>query len=193
MGGCFVPGCKSGHGNDKGSHLFCAKKAVGSTWSEVMKKIRSDKPFDPNNKNHKICSKHFEDGFIRKDDYFKIDGKDVHLPRKNWTLEENAVPTIFDDLPLSIRPILPKKRRALHKSISEKQNQPRIMRVHTEIHEETSTEIDDKKLGNFSEMWTKIQHDFPEWYTFDDGSFWSIYSIIMENGRPIVHKSVTVR
>lgn len=193
MGGWFVPGCKSGHGNDKGSHLFCPKKSVGLHWSEAMRKIRSDKSFDPNNNNHKICSKHFEERFIRKSDHFKIKGKDVYLPRKNWTLEENAIPTVFTDLPVSIRPCLPKKRREILKIDSTKCKR---IRKHISISDNVNIqpdEIEDEKTDTIFDTWTKIKNDYAEWNIVRDDNYWSIYTKVLDNERPVIDKSLTVR
>jgi len=48
---------------------------------------------------HYICDLHFEPHFIVKSDNFLINGETVCFPRIQWKLTEDAVPTLFPNLP----------------------------------------------------------------------------------------------
>ncbi|CAA3004613.1 THAP domain-containing 9 [Olea europaea subsp. europaea] len=48
---------------------------------------------------HNVCSQHFRDEFLIKEDRYLINGERVCLPRLKWTLKSGAVPTIFPNLP----------------------------------------------------------------------------------------------
>lgn len=114
MGGCFVPGCSSDN-KENVCHLFTPNKKVGELWVNILKQVRSDKLFNPRNKNNCVCQKHFEEKFLVKVDKFTVAGKTVEIPRERWKLLEDAVPTLYKELPASLQPRLPSKRRILNR------------------------------------------------------------------------------
>jgi len=119
MPGCFVYGCKTGYHGSSG-HFFRVPQANGKrtpdpglklAWTSKLKKVRSDVIFDPDNKNHRICSKHFIESDIIKEDTVTINGQVTSSPRSRWKLTETAVPRIFDSVPTHLIKKSPKKRR----------------------------------------------------------------------------------
>jgi len=48
---------------------------------------------------HRLCDLHFEDRFITKSDDFTIKGQRISFPRTVWRLTDDAVPTVFPNLP----------------------------------------------------------------------------------------------
>jgi len=118
MPSCFVYGCKTD--GKAGSHLFRLPNCLGKkypdpslkkAWITKLKKVRSDVTFDPTNKNHRVCSLHFQESDIVKEDRTTIKGEIVALPRLRWKLIESAIPTVFDCIPSHMLKISPKKRR----------------------------------------------------------------------------------
>jgi len=113
MPGCFVYGCT---GKGTGVHLFRIPKKCSDVnrtkWLTTISKVRSDKRFDPNNKNHCICHKHFDDKYLIKDDVTVVNGTEVRLPRQRWTLADDSIPTIFLSIPHNPHKASPKKRKS---------------------------------------------------------------------------------
>jgi hypothetical protein len=48
------------------------------------------------NASSRVCENHFVEQDIIKNDEMIIDGKVILLPRKNWKLKADAVPSIFE-------------------------------------------------------------------------------------------------
>ncbi len=115
MVGCFVPRCASGHRKGEKSHLFRPSSQAAAEWVTVMRKLRTDKAFDPNNDNHRVCHEHFKDDEILSNYTCVINGILATIPRGRRTLATGAVPRIFKDLPPSLQPVISKTRRQIHR------------------------------------------------------------------------------
>jgi len=120
MPGCFVYGCKTGYKGQSGFHIFGVPTPAGKkfpdptireAWITKLKRVRSDVTFDPTNKGHKVCSLHFRETDIVKEDTFIIQGDKVTIPRLKWRLTDSAVPSVFDSIPSHMMRKSPKKRR----------------------------------------------------------------------------------
>ncbi|KAI9560669.1 hypothetical protein GHT06_011619 [Daphnia sinensis] len=75
----------------------------------------------------RVCDKHFMDHEIVKRDEFIIEGKVVFLPRINWKLKTNAIPSVFEDSTLQHLPAQktrkePMERKPLGKITNYKQH-----------------------------------------------------------------------
>jgi hypothetical protein len=110
---CWAPGCTSGYrtSTDTSRHFFRVPANKCDEWKRKIPRVGQL------TYKHYICDLHFEDHFIKKQDEFVIGGKTVFLPKDRWHLTENAIPTLFPNLPhyLSNR-VLP--RRTLKRNSS---------------------------------------------------------------------------
>jgi len=157
MPGCFVYGCKTGSHGSTG-HFFRVPHVNGKrtpdpelklAWTLKLKKVRSDVTFDPDNKNHRICSKHFIECDIIKEDSVTINGQVASSPRSRWMLADTAVPRIFDSVPSHLIKKSPKKRRNPEdRQIASKKK--KICKVYEQIEEKRiAVEAEDNELpGN---------------------------------------------
>nr|XP_054922932.1 uncharacterized protein LOC129382775 [Dermacentor andersoni] len=106
---CFVPGCDTGYRKttEKVS-LFRAPscKQAFAKWARAIP--RADKALQ---ENSAVCEKHFDSRFIVRDFKHVINGTEVLIPRCIPALSEDAVPTVFPNLPKYFSRTLPKERK----------------------------------------------------------------------------------
>jgi len=112
---CWAPGCRSGYDqNASGRHFFMAPKNRLEEWNRRIPRKGALKT------SHALCDLHFEDRFIIKSDQFHINGQTVSMPRDNWRLTTDAVPTVFPNLPKYLSSKLPRRRninRPVHSEV----------------------------------------------------------------------------
>ena len=102
---CCVPGCFSNYDSKaKEGHVTCFKfpndKSLKEAW---LRKIpRKDLTVT---KYTVVCAKHFRESDIIKNNILPgKDGQpDILVPRKKFTLQKNAVPQIFPNLPSFVK------------------------------------------------------------------------------------------
>ncbi|KAK8775731.1 hypothetical protein V5799_030923 [Amblyomma americanum] len=75
-------------------------------WSRAIP--RADKALE---ENSAVCERHFDSRFIVRDFKHIINGAEVLIPRSIPALSEDAVPTVFPNLPKYISRMLPKERK----------------------------------------------------------------------------------
>lgn len=98
---CWATGCRSGYrsssekSNSDTRHFFRAPSDSRrlAVWKRLI-------PRDGNlTSKHSLCDIHFEDRFIVKKYTHVINGEKVEMDRGRWELTDDAVPTIFPNLP----------------------------------------------------------------------------------------------
>lgn len=206
MGGCFVPGCKR-RAKGENHHLFRPPSGVAKEWTIIMNKYRSDKKFDPANQNHRVCSDHFESQFLIVCDKFTIQGKTVELARDNWTLTRDAVPTLFKCLPEHMQPKLTKERRKLVRisPITSCKSKDKSNIGEKEILFDSGAPDDiDMSLPDCIDIskafsreiveswWAKKKEAHQEWLYKSSSDRTSIFTLGIQDGRPIIEKSIMV-
>lgn len=112
---CFVPGCTTGYKSNKNKlSLFLVPKdlSIREDWRKAIP--RADKVLD---ETCCVCETHFEPNFIERHYRHVIDGKEVLTPRGKPLLKNDAIPTIFPNLPHYLSKKLPKKRSIRERSV----------------------------------------------------------------------------
>ena len=108
-GTCFVPGCKSGHKScpPRVSSFRAPKDALRrEQWARNIK--RRDKELT---NDCVLCERHFEATFIQRTYRHVINGEVVEIPRNRPPLTEDAVSTIFPDVPKYLTKKTPTRRK----------------------------------------------------------------------------------
>lgn len=98
---CFVPYCRSGYrSNLQRASLFRAPRDPErlAEWEESI--ARPDKKLTS---SAVVCERHFEESDIERTFKIVVNGVVNEIPREAPLLKRDAVPTIFDDYPPSIR------------------------------------------------------------------------------------------
>lgn len=105
---CFVPGCTTGYRGNK-TKLSRFQPPKNPEYLEKWQKAipRADKLLD---NSCVVCELHFDSRFIQRHYVHTIQGKEVLTPRGKPLLLEDAVPTIFPNLPHYLSKKLPVKR-----------------------------------------------------------------------------------
>ncbi|XP_075732796.1 uncharacterized protein LOC142775331 [Rhipicephalus microplus] len=106
---CFVPGCDSGYRScSEKVSLFRAPtcQELFLKWARAIP--RADKPLQ---ENSAVCAKHFDERFIQREFRHIVNGVEVSIPRDVPLLRDDAVPTLFPNLPKYISKTLPKERK----------------------------------------------------------------------------------
>lgn len=96
---CYVYGCESGSRGPKPKRPNV--RYLRPPLDEQMLKIWNRKIPRANcqlGPHSRVCSLHFREGDIIKENVSYVDGKRIAEPRKNWTLRSEAVPCIFGKL-----------------------------------------------------------------------------------------------
>lgn len=142
---CCVPGCNAGSTvtqtqNDQEHtklHFFRPTKELLVSWSHAIPRQFTLKT------THSVCSQHFSDDVIIKEDKFIINGESVVMPRLKWTLKPGSVPTIFPNLPSYLtkktKARKPPVQRATPSSIG---NVPNINNINIDNNVSTTINID---------------------------------------------------
>ena len=106
---CWAPGCTTGYRRNEGQkkHMFNVPSDPErlAIW---QRRIPRDGKLTP---QHHLCELHFEEHFIIKTYSCVINGQKVELDRVRWLLTDDAVPTIFPNLPRYLSSKRPKPRR----------------------------------------------------------------------------------
>ncbi|KAH7941356.1 hypothetical protein HPB49_012564 [Dermacentor silvarum] len=99
---CCVPGCRSGYnGVDEKVSLFClpANPELRDRWKRAIPR-QETAGFSFESKYVRVCEKHFDAGDIIRADVCTVNGSVVSLPRDRPKLAVDAIPRIFEGLPL---------------------------------------------------------------------------------------------
>jgi Transposase protein/THAP domain len=117
---CWAPGCRTGYDgkNVDKRHMF-AVPTDQSRRLQWNRKIPRDGVLKP---SHSLCDLHFDERYIVKTFDVIVNGKVTKIPRERWMLTDDALPTIFPNLPsyLSTKP--PKQRRLVHRRHADSTN-----------------------------------------------------------------------
>lgn len=109
QGWCFVPWCDSGYKScSEKVSLFRAPACqdLFLKWSRAIP--RADKTLQDTSA---VCAKHFDARYIQKEFRHIVNGVEVVIPRDIPVLRDDAVPTVFPNLPKYISKALPKERK----------------------------------------------------------------------------------
>ena len=148
---CCVPGCSSNYDSKaKEGHVTCFKflndKSLKEAW---LRKIpRKDLTVT---KYTVVCAKHFRESDIIKNDILPgKDGQpDILVPRKKFTLQKNAVPQIFPNLPSYLSS---KNNSAPRPSPSKRRK--RMEEVHVKLQEEW---LSKDKIVSYGEFMNDVE------------------------------------
>lgn len=183
------------------SHVFTPPVGMAEQWTKIMNTLRSDKKFDAKNKDHCVCSKHFEDKFLIKVDKYLINGVWVELPRDRWGITGNALPTMFPDLPPLLRPRTPMLRwplvRVHHAEDKKKAAKLRIYKSENNLQKtkprNTVDHQEDLNEQDLLHHWWKMksQH-YHDWIFKADENYSSIFCVSFERGVPVIERSIVV-
>jgi len=109
---CWAPGCKSGYRTKQNQsaeerHFFNAPKDHVRllAWKKGIPRAG-----ELTSKHH-LCDLHFEERFILKKYSYVINGQTVEMDRGTWKLTDNAVPSIFPNVPKYLSTTIPKSRQ----------------------------------------------------------------------------------
>lgn len=97
---CCIPGCKSNYGNGDNIRTFLFPKADKNKelHDQWIKKIPR-KNWTPGPRTT-VCILHFKDEEVIKEDILpQKDGTILKIPRKRYKLVDNAIPSLFSNLP----------------------------------------------------------------------------------------------
>lgn len=92
---CCIPGCKTGYKGSPSCHrLFYVPSTNIEKWRRAIP--RKDRIITAKDS---VCTAHFDERFIVKNDVFVVDGKEILHPRIRWKLTPDVVPHLFPNLP----------------------------------------------------------------------------------------------
>ncbi|XP_075742354.1 uncharacterized protein LOC142817930 isoform X2 [Rhipicephalus microplus] len=153
---CFVPGCNTGYYNSSGEKVSLFRAPTCSVlfdkWIRAIP--RADKQLD---ENSAVCEKHFDPRFVVRTFKHRINGEDVYMPRAVPTLTNDAVPTIFPNLPKYLTKALPKERKR-RKSVAESAVSSKRISVNHDNVEEGSAIDHDVIVSEQNVMLTEQLH-----------------------------------
>ena len=94
---CWAPGCVSDYRSSLNSgskrHFFSVPANKCADWN---RRIPRDGVLSA---KHYLCDLHFEEHFLVKADILNIGGKAESFPRLRWSLTDDAIPTLFPNIP----------------------------------------------------------------------------------------------
>ena len=106
---CCVPGCRSNYDPKQPVTIFSFPKdsTRAQTWLRAIH--RSDYKV---NKSSRVCIKHFDERYIvREDSVTRPDGSVLTVKRDQLKLSNDAIPTLFENLPTYLSKVLPQDRK----------------------------------------------------------------------------------
>ncbi|CAN7945985.1 unnamed protein product [Ixodes pacificus] len=110
---CFAPGCTTGYVSTRKKGGKASVFAVPDgeerlrAWQRAIP--RADKPLE---KTSVVCELHFEPRFVVRHYTHVVNGEVVKIPRGRPCLSEDAIPTLFLNVPEYLSKKLPKKRQS---------------------------------------------------------------------------------
>ncbi|KAG0431737.1 hypothetical protein HPB47_021512 [Ixodes persulcatus] len=110
---CFAPGCTTGYVSARKKGGKASVFAVPDdeerlrAWQRAIP--RADKPLE---KTSVVCELHFEPRFVVRHYTHVVNGEVVKIPRGRPCLSEDAIPTLFPNVPEYLSKKLPKKRQS---------------------------------------------------------------------------------
>ena len=135
---CWAAGCKSGYNNDTSRHLFSVPADKCRLWNA---KIPRDGVLTT---KHHICDLHFMEHYIIKVDRLVINGEEVTIPRLHWKLTDDAVLTVFPNLPRYLSSVVSKRPLIRHSPPVQTHSTVEVQ--HPVLRHESSNEPSDNSL-----------------------------------------------
>lgn len=111
---CSVAGCRSGYDTEKEKTNTFSLPKEESLRFEWLKKIPNDVS---NLKQPVVCIKHFTESSIIRVDRVTVNGEPREYPRVIPKLAKNAVPSIFPNLPSSVKRLADKEEETFDSAI----------------------------------------------------------------------------
>ncbi len=189
-----MPRCDSGQRKSRNDHLFRPSPAIFPEWKRILNKIRSDTVFSVTNKNHRVCSVHFEDKWIVKDFVHNVNGTIVRIPRDRWKLDKLAIPTLFPSLPKHISVEKHVSRRPLVRlqnncTVSKISPSKLTNTVETKVNVSRPILVSAEQTFN---AWLETLNFPNQWKTNKTDSSISIYTIVEGDNNLQINRSVVV-
>ena len=108
---CWATGCQSGYNPEttRNRHFFRAPKddERRRLWNRKIPRVGVLLS------SHSLCDLHFDEQYILKTYDIVVNGVKTSLPRGKWTLTNDAIPSIFPNVPKYLSSDMPKRRRKL--------------------------------------------------------------------------------